>query len=54
MVRVRVQAPLEHIALHDDGAGERALLASLLSGPDVDDEPALGHKTFEFMGSDRA
>ena len=34
--------------------GSRALLASLLSGPDVDDEPALGHETFEFMGSNHA
>ena len=54
MVRGRVQAPLEHVAFHDDGAGERALVTPLLSGPNVDDEPALGHKAFKLMGSDKA
>ena len=52
MVRCRVQAPLEDVALHDQGAGELAFLRPLRRGSDVDDEPTLGDKSFELVRAD--
>ena len=43
VVGVRVQAPLEHVALHDQGTGELAFPSPLLARPDVDHEAAFGH-----------
>src|SRR5439155_5252240 len=36
--RGRVEPPLEHVAVHDDGAGKLAVAGALLDRPDVHDQ----------------
>ena len=50
MFAVWVQAPLEHIALQDDGAFELAFDGALAGGSDVHHDPALGPDTVELIG----
>ncbi len=51
VVRGRVQAPLEHIALHNNGTRQCAFLSPLLGRSNVHDEAALGDKAFELVRS---
>jgi hypothetical protein len=47
-----VEAPLEHVALDNQGSWERALLSALGIRTDVDNQASLGHDAVELVRPD--